>query len=65
MGNMTEYAVQAIYERPIMIVQPGNRFALRICISKLDGRPSKGIQRLSALECSVSDNEELFGQSGG
>jgi hypothetical protein len=38
MGNMAEYAVQAICERPIMIIQPGKRLAFRIGIYELDGR---------------------------
>jgi hypothetical protein len=36
MGNMAEYAVQAICERPIMIIQPWKRLAFRIGISELD-----------------------------
>jgi hypothetical protein len=40
MGNMAEYAVQAICERPIMImiIQLGKRLAFRIGIYELDGR---------------------------
>jgi hypothetical protein len=38
LGNMIEYAVMAICEKPIKPVEPGNRFALGIRIYKLDGR---------------------------
>jgi hypothetical protein len=38
MGNMAEYAVEAICQRPIMIIQPGKRLAFRIRIYELDGR---------------------------
>jgi hypothetical protein len=35
---MVEHAVQAICERPIMSVRPGNWLGLKIRIYKLDGR---------------------------
>jgi hypothetical protein len=38
LGNMIEYTVLAIYEKPIKRVQPRNGLALRIHIYKLEGR---------------------------